>query len=416
MSSNGDMAVRIQHLSKQYPLGRRRQFGQTLGETLAGYRPFSTRGRTPRDKRHPTIWALKDVSIEIPAGDVLGVVGGNGAGKSTLLKVLSRITFPTEGRAEIFGRMSSLLEVGTGFHPELSGRENVYLNAAILGMPRRDIIGRFDEIVDFAELQQFVDTPVKHYSSGMYLRLAFSVAAHLRPDILLVDEVLAVGDLAFQKKCLGKLGEVAREGRTVIFVSHNLAAVTTICKNGLVLEKGRTIYTGPINEAIALYVNRVEQREMVEAGDDAADGGLRVSQVRFPDAPEGAIAPSEESVAEFTVWNSESFWKLHVLFVFRDAENRLIFRETPAITDSATLAKPGTHRFRVKIPPLWLTGGLYTCYVKLAGEKIGGRQTAVSENTLIRVSDPMGRGYRQHAELLSPHLRWEIERDTREAL
>jgi len=201
MSSDGNLAVRIENLSKQYPLGLRRQFGQTLGETISRYSQFSKRQRaSTREKRNPTIWALKDISLEIPEGDVLGVIGGNGAGKSTLLKILSRITFPTEGRAEIRGRMSSLLEVGTGFHPELSGRENVYLNAAILGMPRRDIIGRFDEIVDFAELRQFVDTPVKHYSSGMYLRLAFSVAAHLRPDILLVDEVLAVGDLAFQKK------------------------------------------------------------------------------------------------------------------------------------------------------------------------------------------------------------------------
>lgn len=410
MSSDGNLAVRIENLSKQYLLGRRRQFGQTLGETISRYSQFSKRQRaSKREKRNPTIWALKNISLEIPEGDVLGVIGGNGAGKSTLLKILSRITFPTEGRAEIRGRMSSLLEVGTGFHPELSGRENVYLNAAILGMPRRDIIGRFDEIVDFAELRQFVDTPVKHYSSGMYLRLAFSVAAHLRPDILLVDEVLAVGDLAFQKKCLGKLGEVAREGRTVIFVSHNLAAVTSLCSKGLVLEKGKAVYTGRINEAIAFYVDRVDGREKLDETKLAPDTGLRVSPVRFPNSADATITPGQESVAEFTVSTTESFWKLHVLFVFRDAENRLIFRETPATAEAALVAKPGAYRFRIRIPPLWLTGGLYSCYVKLAGEKIGGRQTVVSDNTLIRVSDPIGRGYRQHAELLAPQLRWEVD-------
>lgn len=410
MSSDGNLAVRIENLSKQYPLGRRRQFGQTLGEAISRYWQFSKRQRgSKREERNPTIWALKDISLEIPEGDVLGVIGGNGAGKSTLLKILSRITFPTQGRAEIRGSMSSLLEVGTGFHPELSGRENVYLNAAILGMPRRDIIGRFDEIVDFAELRQFVDTPVKHYSSGMYLRLAFSVAAHLRPDILLVDEVLAVGDLAFQKKCLGKLGEVAREGRTVIFVSHNLAAVTSLCSNGLVLEKGKAVHSGRINEAIAFYVNRVEEREKLDETGDATQSGLRVSQVRFPNAPDATITPGQETVAEFTVSSTESFWKLHVLFVLRDAENRLIFRETPAVAEATPLAKPGVYRFRIKIPPLWLSGGLYSCYVKLAGERIGGRQTVVSDNTLLRVRDPVGRGYRQQAELLSPQLRWEIE-------
>lgn len=410
MSSSAAPAVRIEKLSKRYPLGRRRQFARTLGETISTYAPFSRSARaSKRDDVNATIWALRDISLEIPQGDVLGIIGGNGAGKSTLLKILSRITFPTEGRAEIRGRISSLLEVGTGFHPELSGRENVFLNAAILGMPRRDIIGRFDEIIEFAELKQFVDTPVKHYSSGMYLRLAFSVAAHLRPDILLVDEVLAVGDLAFQKKCLGKLGEVAREGRTVLFVSHNLAAVTSLCNNALVLEKGRAVHAGRINEAIAFYVNRVEEREKLEPGDDTASG-LRVSQVRFPDASEATLAPGQETVAEFTVSNAEDFWKLHVLFVFRDAENRLIFRETPGVAESATLGTPGVSRFRVRIPPLWLTGGLYSCYVKLAGEGLGGRQTAVSDNTLIRVSDPIGKGYREHAELLAPQLRWEIER------
>ncbi|MGC8669458.1 MAG: ABC transporter ATP-binding protein, partial [Chthonomonadales bacterium] len=186
----------------------------------------SLQGRAPESQ---SIWALKDVSFEVQPGEVVGIIGRNGAGKSTLLKILSQITEPTEGRVEMRGRVASLLEVGTGFHPELTGRENIYLNGAILGMTRREIDRKFDEIVDFSGVERFIDTPVKRYSSGMYLRLAFAVAAHLDPEILIVDEVLAVGDAAFQKKCLGRMGEVARSGRTVLFVSHNMAAVKALC-------------------------------------------------------------------------------------------------------------------------------------------------------------------------------------------
>src|SRR5947199_3855201 len=192
-----------------------------------------------RRKKEETFWALKEVSLDVRQGEVLGLIGRNGAGKTTLLKILSRITRPTSGWAEIYGRVGSLLEVGTGFHPELSGRDNTYLSGAILGMSRREIERKFDEIVLFAEIEKFIDTPVKHYSSGMYVRLAFAVAAHLEPEILLVDEVLAVGDAAFQKKCLGKMGEVSRQGRTVLFVSHNMGAVSTLCRRALLMENGR---------------------------------------------------------------------------------------------------------------------------------------------------------------------------------
>ena len=239
----GDIAIRVQNLGKQYRIGASkdsRSHYKTLRETImqaAGDTARWIRKNGAREEEN-TIWALKDVSFEVKQGEVLGIIGRNGAGKSTLLKILSRITEPTEGTIDLYGRVGSLLEVGTGFHPELTGRENIYLNGAILGMKRVEIDKKFDEIVDFAEVEKFIDTPVKHYSSGMYLRLAFAVAAHLEPEILLVDEVLAVGDAEFQKKCLGKMGEVAKEGRTVLFVSHNMPAIQKLCKKTLLLQFG----------------------------------------------------------------------------------------------------------------------------------------------------------------------------------
>jgi lipopolysaccharide transport system ATP-binding protein len=202
-----------------------------------------------------TIWALRDVSFDVMPGEVMGVIGANGAGKSTLLSVLSRIIEPTSGRAELFGRVASLLEVGTGFHPDLSGRENIYLNGAVLGMKRREIEARFDEIVAFAEVEKFIDTPVKRYSSGMYVRLAFAVAAHLNPDILLIDEVLAVGDASFQRKCLGKMDEVTRKGRTVLLVTHNVGIISQLCERAILLRDGRVAGQGPAKQVVDSYVS-----------------------------------------------------------------------------------------------------------------------------------------------------------------
>jgi len=238
----------VEALSKRYRLGARRRAYRTLRDSLSGL--LRRKEREPQSD----FWALRDVSFELGQGRVLGLIGHNGAGKSTLLKILSRITEPTAGRAVLRGRVGSLLEVGTGFHGELSGRENIYLNGAILGMKRAEIARQFDRIVAFAEVEPFVDTAVKHYSSGMYLRLAFAVAAHLEPEILLVDEVLAVGDAAFQKRCLGKIGEVAQEGRTVIFVSHNLSAVERLCDSALLLDHGRVTFQGSTAEAVDLYL------------------------------------------------------------------------------------------------------------------------------------------------------------------
>jgi lipopolysaccharide transport system ATP-binding protein len=251
-----DIAIQVEHLGKRYRIGERREAYGTLKDTLthalgAPLRAWRARG-SPRGKAE--IWALQDVSFDVQRGEVLAVIGRNGAGKSTLLKILSRVARPTVGRAWIHGRVGSLLEVGTGFHSELTGRENIYLNGAILGMTKPEISRKFDEIVAFAEVEKFLDTPVKRYSSGMYMRLAFAVAAHLEPEILLVDEVLAVGDAAFQQKCLGKMGEVAKEGRTVLFVSHNMATIQRLCHSALLLDGGRTIAFGPVADVIQLYL------------------------------------------------------------------------------------------------------------------------------------------------------------------
>lgn len=285
-----DVVIRAEGLGKKYVIGHQaeRESYTALRDVIA--RNVRNLGRTAMDlvRGRPSItgdtleefWALRDVNFEIRRGEVVGVIGRNGAGKSTLLKVLSRITEPSEGRVEIRGRVASLLEVGTGFHPELTGRENIYLNGAILGMTHAEIRRKFDEIVDFAEVEKFLDTPVKRYSSGMYVRLAFAVAAHLEPEILIVDEVLAVGDAEFQKKCLGKMGEVAGQGRTVLFVSHNMAAVQTLCSRGLLLAKGRISLDSTAEKTIGQYIENVGER-VASAYPRHIQPSLTLNQIRL---------------------------------------------------------------------------------------------------------------------------------------
>jgi lipopolysaccharide transport system ATP-binding protein len=276
--------IRVENLGKRYRMGARSNAYATLREriTSAVRSPFkASSARAGRE----TFWALKGISFDVQPGEIVGIIGRNGAGKSTFLKILSRITAPTEGHVEIDGRVSSLLEVGTGFHPELTGRENVYLNGAILGMRNAETKRRFDEIVQFAEVERFINTPVKHYSSGMYTRLAFAVAAHLEPEILLIDEVLAVGDAEFQKKCLGKISEVARRGRTVLFVSHNMAAVEKLCQRGVLLEAGRIKYTGTQTEAIAQYLTGLQASvtDLRERTDRTGTGAMRIVAIEVRD-------------------------------------------------------------------------------------------------------------------------------------
>jgi lipopolysaccharide transport system ATP-binding protein len=253
------LSILVRGIGKRYKIGAAQQHTDTLRDLITAQAArigSSLRGKNHRSDKADHIWALRDVNFEVKRGQALGIIGRNGAGKSTLLKVLSRVTDPTEGYGELRGRVCSLLEVGTGFHPELTGRENILLNGAILGMHKKEIEARFDEIVAFSEVEKFIDTPVKRYSSGMYLRLAFAVAAHLEPEILVVDEVLAVGDADFQRKCLGKMGDVANSGRTVLFVSHNMSAILRLTQDSIVLDKGKVLLRAPSSEAVDFYLNR----------------------------------------------------------------------------------------------------------------------------------------------------------------
>ena len=271
--------IRVQDLSKLYYLGGPTSAYSTFREAIMDL-PRKPLRYLRGVQESQELWALKDVSFEVQAGDVVGIIGRNGAGKSTLLKILSRITEPTSGRVELYGRVASLLEVGTGFHAELTGRENIFLNGSILGMARKEIESKFDEIVAFAEVEKFIDTPVKRYSSGMYVRLAFAVAAHLEPEILIVDEVLAVGDAAFQKKCLGRMRDVANTGRTVLFVSHNMAAVSSLCSKAMVLWEGQVEYPlGNVEDGVQKYltqVHKITKTKLADRNDRSGNGKVRI--------------------------------------------------------------------------------------------------------------------------------------------
>jgi lipopolysaccharide transport system ATP-binding protein len=277
--------IRVENLSKQYRIGAAQAPYKTLRESLteAVRAPFS-RFRSNGNGADNTVWALKDVSFEVMPGEIVGIIGRNGAGKSTLLKILSRITEPTEGKVDLYGRVGSLLEVGTGFHPELTGRENIYLNGAILGMKHNEVARKFDEIVSFAEIERFIDTPVKHYSSGMYTRLAFAVAAHLESEILFIDEVLAVGDQNFQKKCFGKMEDLGSQGRTVIFVSHSMPMILRLCQRVIMLSKGRNTNDGEPQKIIRCYlgsnVDSSGEKVWVESGTEPGDELVRIKAVR----------------------------------------------------------------------------------------------------------------------------------------
>jgi lipopolysaccharide transport system ATP-binding protein len=288
-----DIAVRVENVSKRYRIGMKNEMHDSFVGAMVDFvkGPLTNLKRLRKlssfdqhsDDCDDIIWALRDVSFEVKRGEVVGIIGSNGSGKSTLLKIISRVTEPTKGRGETNGRVGSLLEVGTGFHPELTGRENIYLNGAVFGMKKVEIAHKFDAIVDFSGVEKFIDTPVKRYSSGMYVRLAFAVAAHLEPEILLVDEVLAVGDAAFQKKCIGKMQGVASEGRTVLFVSHNMHAVRNLCGRAILLEAGRKVVDGAVDEAMAVYLSDTEQesKAIIELPPGQAGAPMVGRRLRF---------------------------------------------------------------------------------------------------------------------------------------
>ena len=356
------VAIRVENVSKQFQIGVARNRYRTLREHIADALTFRRRG--PGGE---TIWGLKDVSFEVAAGEVVGIIGANGAGKSTLLKILSRITTPTTGYAELHGRVGSLLEVGTGFHPELTGRENVYLNGAILGMRKSDIERKADDIIAFAETGKFIDTPVKHYSSGMYMRLAFAVAAHLEPEILIVDEVLAVGDLNFQNKCLGKMHDVASQGRTVLFVSHNMGAIANLCTSALWLAGGQVVSRGPVSDTVAAYIQSVSRPRADDASTwrHKGSGEATFIDARMLDAngePRETFAMGESVVVGFDMDFSRSFSSLHMSVDVKRAETGLpVLHLLNHDSGPACERLPdGKHRLTVEIPSCMLYPGSYT--------------------------------------------------------
>ena len=365
--------IKVEKLSKAYQLG---DFGTgTISRDLERFwarmrgkeDPFLMVGevndRTVKGQSD-IVWSLKDLDFEIEQGDAVGIIGRNGAGKSTLLKILSRVTSPTAGSVKIKGRIASLLEVGTGFHPELSGRENVYLNGAILGMRKAEIKRKFDEIVDFSGVERYIDTPVKRYSSGMYVRLAFAVAAHLESEILIVDEVLAVGDAEFQKKCLGKMGDVSRgEGRTVLFVSHNMAAVKTLCNRGIVLANGKLVYDNKQLEAVSFYqINNTIQSNFEHTGPiDEAPGNENIRIVKFliKSLSGDSISISTGLSFEITFFNNKAGINLDSTFELKNSDEIPVFHNGALIATNND-SRAGYYTVKGVIPPYLLNAGNYT--------------------------------------------------------
>jgi lipopolysaccharide transport system ATP-binding protein len=362
------LAVRAEGVGKEYRIGEAQRRHNTLRDRLASSAGQLSRqirslgvGRPERGTREDRFWALRDVSFELACGETLGIIGHNGAGKSTLLKILSRITEPTTGEMVVRGRVGSLLEVGTGFHSELTGRENVFLNGAILGMTRAEISRKFDEIVAFAEVERFIDTPVKHYSSGMYLRLGFAVAAHLEPEILIVDEVLAVGDAAFQKKCLGKMGDVAREGRTVVFVSHNLVAVRSLCTIGMVLQQGRVAASGPIQACMNYYAaqNNLSLSTSWERPADRPDVALTIDSLALE---LHGTQPNLELEMQITLVSRAHHKPALIAVDIRSLDGTPVMQALPEIEPFIT-ANSAEHVLRLSIQLPGLIPGQYTTSV-----------------------------------------------------
>jgi len=419
-----DVVIQAENLGKHYTIGHRAANGRysTLRDVLANNaRAFwRTTGDLLRGKPIiqgndlEEVWALKDVSFEIRRGEAVGIIGRNGAGKSTLLKVLSRITEPSAGRVTIKGRVASLLEVGTGFHPELTGRENVYLNGAILGMTRAEVKRKFDEIVAFAEIEKFLDTPVKRYSSGMYVRLAFAVAAHLEPEILLVDEVLAVGDAAFQKKCLGKMGDVAQEGRTVLFVSHNMIAIQQLCEYGFVLNRGEISFSGATEDAIRSYVSSMQIEawtDLAKRRDREGSQWLRFTRVAILDSKGNElqqIMNGQDVIIRLYYRSEQENPNTSVLVAFsvRNRQDYLLANLNSVDTGHNNLDIYYNGYFECRWPKFNLRSGTYNCalFCSVNGEIVDWVQSAFVIN--VQDGNYYGTGKmieRKQGEILIEH-------------
>jgi len=420
------VAIRVENLGKQYRIGVAPDRYRTMRDNImdiikAPVQVLRKVKRVPLTEEN-SIWALHQVSFDVERGKVLGVVGRNGAGKSTLLKILSRVTEPSEGFAEIHGRVGSLLEVGTGFHPELTGRDNIYLNGAILGMKRVEIDRKFDEIVDFSGVGKFIDTVVKRYSSGMYLRLAFAVAAYLEPEILVVDEVLAVGDAEFQRKCLGKMSDVAQEGRTVLFVSHNMSAILRLTEETIVLEKGKLVYRAPTTEAVDYYLSSglAQSGERIWLGDEIPIDAVPFRPVALRVMnPTGKIVDTIRSVEDTTIELEyildEPIVGLRVGIYLMSGRGELVF--TTFDTDPQDLynqygTRPAGHfRSRCRIPADVLNEGRYVIGVNASTFRM--KRYFQDENSLAFSVDPSGAPGMQWTEirlgLIRPRLEWSVD-------
>jgi len=428
------IAISVKGLSKRYRIGAaqtkfrygmlRDVFVDSLTAPIRYARSLvgrSSNHQLTNGKNH--IWALKDVSFDLEEGNVLGIVGRNGAGKSTLLKILSRVTEPTEGTVTVRGRVGALLEVGTGFHPELTGRENIYMNAAILGMKRAEIDGKFDEMVDFSEVSQFIDTPVKRYSSGMYLRLAFAVAAHLEPEILVVDEVLAVGDAEFQRKCLGKMSDVAQQGRTVLFVSHNMSAILRLTQEAIVLKKGHLIKRASTPEAVDFYLSsgQAESGERIWNADEVPAGSapFRPISLRLKERSGkvvDTVRSTEPIIVEWEYQLDAPVTGLRVGMYLNTMRGEYVF--TAFDTDDAKqyeqfgARKPGRYVSRCTIPADFFNEGRYSLGVNASS--FGVRRYFMDENALSFNVDISGAPGTQWPEIrqgpIRPRLDWKIEK------
>jgi lipopolysaccharide transport system ATP-binding protein len=417
-----DIAIRVEHLAKQYRIGGAQKRSPTLRDAVIDSLAASLRRlATPSSNgaQRETIWALRDVSFEVKRGEVVGIIGRNGAGKSTLLKILSSITTPTEGRVQLFGRVGSLLEVGTGFHAELTGRENIFLNGAILGMKRTEIARKFDEIVEFAEVEKFIDTPVKHYSSGMYVRLAFAVAAHLEPEILLVDEVLAVGDAQFQKKCLGKMRDVSAEGRTVLFVSHSMTTVNRLCQIGILLNAGCLKLIDRSDVVISAYLASAEsQGESIWSRDDLAPGNgkLRLRAVRVLDSDNEIssnldIRKSFFVEIEYEIFNPIDDLRVTYQVLTQDGVIVFTSSDKDASNHQGIKRGLGLYASRCEVPGDFLNAGVYSIAVScdIPYREIIFREDNVLNFQVERTGGPGGHYSEQWKGVVCPNLNWQIQ-------